>query len=142
MLKSPALNWIAENNSGTKVGYIIGSMKGKAEKSMGHVIALSICEDERRLGLGSQLMGILERVCDKKYKSYCTGLYVRPKNEVALNLYKKMGYIVYRVLLDYYSHPKEDGYDMRKSLSSDTQRINMIPVPDPVPYSNEDSDNE
>ena len=56
-------------------------------------------------------------------------LYVRPQNFSAVNFYKKIGYIVYRRIIRYYSD--EDGYDMRKSLSLDPQKKSMIPRPEP-----------
>jgi N-terminal acetyltransferase B complex catalytic subunit len=46
-------------------------------------------------------------------------LFVRRSNEIAKELYRKMGYSVYRVVKDYYNDG-EDALDMRKSCSRDS----------------------
>jgi N-terminal acetyltransferase B complex catalytic subunit len=45
-------------------------------------------------------------------------LFVRASNEIAKELYRKMGYSVYRVVQDYYNDG-EDALDMRKPCSRD-----------------------
>jgi N-terminal acetyltransferase B complex catalytic subunit len=48
-------------------------------------------------------------------------------------MYKNLGYIVYRTVLEYYSgDPEEDAYDMRKSCSRDSEKKSMIPILNPV----------
>jgi len=55
---------------------------------------------------------------------------------VAVGMYEKLGYIVYRRIIGYYSDSGnskgEDGLDMRKSMPWDTDRSCMIPLPNPV----------
>jgi N-terminal acetyltransferase B complex catalytic subunit len=46
---------------------------------------------------------------------------VRASNEIAKELYRKMGYSVYRRVVDYYNDG-EDAFDMRKPLKMDTER--------------------
>ena len=46
---------------------------------------------------------------------------MRESNEIAKELYRKMGYSVYRRVLDYYNDG-EDALDMRKPLSRDKER--------------------
>lgn len=48
-------------------------------------------------------------------------LFVRVENTAAIVLYEKMGYSVYRRIVDYYNDGS-DAFDMRKPLSRDTQR--------------------
>lgn len=48
-------------------------------------------------------------------------LFVRASNAGAQELYRKMGYSVYRRVVDYYNDG-EDAYDMRKPLSRDKGR--------------------
>lgn len=44
-------------------------------------------------------------------KAYFVDLFVRVSNKVAINMYKNLGYIVYRTVLEYYSgDPDEDAY--------------------------------
>lgn len=51
-------------------------------------------------------------------------LFVRVENTAAIELYKKMGYSVYRRIVDYYNDGS-DAYDMRKPLSRDTKRATV-----------------
>lgn len=72
-------------------------------------------------------------------------------NTVAINMYKNLGYIIYRTVLEYYSgSPDEDAYgnihlsiveimflitnfaDMRKALSRDVDKTSVIPLSHPV----------
>lgn len=47
-------------------------------------------------------------------------LFVRESNDVAKELYRKMGYSVYRKVVGYYNDG-EDALDMRKSLTRDKE---------------------
>jgi len=74
------------------------AMQDRVEKHVG-ILGISLVKSARGIGLGSLLMELLE----KEGKSYLPQmkiitLEVFSNNEVALNLYKKMGYIVYGVL--------------------------------------------
>ncbi|XP_046777781.1 N-alpha-acetyltransferase 20 isoform X2 [Gallus gallus] len=114
---------------------------GKAEGSVareewhGHVTALSVAPEFRRLGLAAKLMELLEEISEKK-GGFFVDLFVRVSNQVAVNMYKQLGYSVYRTVLEYYSasngEPDEDAYDMRKALSRDTEKKSIIPLPHPV----------
>ncbi|NXA62689.1 NAA20 acetyltransferase, partial [Mohoua ochrocephala] len=117
------------------------TVMGKAEGSVareewhGHVTALSVAPEFRRLGLAAKLMELLEEISEKK-GGFFVDLFVRVSNQVAVNMYKQLGYSVYRTVLEYYSassgEPDEDAYDMRKALSRDTEKKSVIPLPHPV----------
>ncbi|PNF17021.1 hypothetical protein B7P43_G02748 [Cryptotermes secundus] len=48
-------------------------------------------------------------------------------------MYKRLGYIVYRTVLEYYSgDTDEDAFDMRKALSRDVKKKSVIPLMHPV----------
>ena len=129
----PQLNWTVRNNSKSVVGYIIGSAKtDKPEEAKGHVTAVTVCEDYRRLGIASTLMALLEGISDKYFKAYFVDLYVRPGNTMAQEMYHRLGYILYRQIINYYETINEDGYDMRKSLPRDVEKKFMVPLPAPV----------
>ena len=129
----PPLNWTARNNSGDVCGYILGSANTKKpEQAKGHVTAVTVSEDYRRLGIASMLMSILETVCDRYYHAYFVDLFVRPSNKSAQIMYNKLGYTLYRQIINYYSTIHEDGYDMRKSLARDIDKKFMKPLPAPV----------
>lgn len=52
-------------------------------------------------------------VCDRK-GGFFVDLFVRVSNQVAVNMYKRLGYSVYRTVIEYYSasngEPDEDAY--------------------------------
>ncbi|KAG0712296.1 N-alpha-acetyltransferase 20 [Chionoecetes opilio] len=101
---------VAESSSGVIMGYIMGKAEGHGENWHGHVTALTVAPEYRRLGLAKQLMAILEDISEKK-RCYFVDLFVRVSNVVAITMYKKLGYIVYRTVLQYYSgDPDEDAY--------------------------------
>ncbi|NXR59845.1 NAA20 acetyltransferase, partial [Rhadina sibilatrix] len=144
---------VAEAPGGELMGYMhysksaaalmlcVFTVMGKAEGSVareewhGHVTALSVAPEFRRLGLAAKLMELLEEISEKK-GGFFVDLFVRVSNQVAVNMYKQLGYSVYRTVLEYYSassgEPDEDAYDMRKALSRDTEKKSVIPLPHPV----------
>jgi len=123
---------VAESAGGTIMGYIMGKAEGKATNWHGHVTALTVAPEYRRLGLANQLMEILEHISERK-QCYFVDLFVRVSNSVAIGMYNKLGYCIYRTVLNYYSgSPEEDAYDMRKALSRDPGRLSMVPLKEPV----------
>lgn len=125
---------VVESPSGQIMGYIMGKAEGKVELEQwhGHVTAVTVAPQYRRLGLAATLMAGLEEISERK-QAFFVDLFVRVSNKVAVEMYKCLGYIVYRTVLEYYSgDPDEDAYDMRKALSSDKTKSSMIPLKDPV----------
>eukprot|EP00455_Lapot_gusevi_P009021 TRINITY_DN14006_c0_g1_i1.p1 TRINITY_DN14006_c0_g1~~TRINITY_DN14006_c0_g1_i1.p1 ORF type:complete len:173 (-),score=10.63 TRINITY_DN14006_c0_g1_i1:31-549(-) len=116
---------------GSIMGYIMGKAEGQGENWHGHVTAVTVAPEYRRLGLANQLMNSLEEISDKYHHGYFVDLYVRVSNSVAIDMYKKFGYSVYRQVIGYYSG-EEDAYDMRKALPRDVHKKSIIPLPRPV----------
>ncbi|XP_039298127.1 N-alpha-acetyltransferase 20-like [Nilaparvata lugens] len=123
---------VAESASGEIMGYIMGKSEGHGENWHGHVTALTVSPYYRRLGLAATLMTSLEVVSEKK-RCYFVDLFVRVSNKNAIAMYKALGYVVYRTVLEYYSgDPDEDAFDMRKALSRDVLKKSVIPLDHPV----------
>uniref|UniRef100_T1J415 N-alpha-acetyltransferase 20 n=1 Tax=Strigamia maritima TaxID=126957 RepID=T1J415_STRMM len=123
---------VAESPTGVLMGYIMGKAEGHAENWHGHVTALTVAPEYRRLGLAAKLMSGLEEISEKKH-SFFVDLFVRVSNKVAIEMYKQLNYIVYRRVLEYYSgDPDEDAFDMRKALSRDVEMKSIIPLQHPV----------
>ncbi|XP_017518795.2 N-alpha-acetyltransferase 20 isoform X1 [Manis javanica] len=128
---------VAEAPGGELMGYIMGKAEGSVarEEWHGHVTALSVAPEFRRLGLAAKLMELLEEISERK-GGFFVDLFVRVSNQVAVNMYKQLGYSVYRTVIEYYSasngEPDEDAYDMRKALTRDTEKKSIIPLPHPV----------
>ena len=65
---------------------------GKAEGSVareewhGHVTALSVAPEFRRLGLAAKLMELLEEISERK-GGFFVDLFVRVSNQVAVNIF-------------------------------------------------------
>lgn len=149
----------------------MGKAEGVGKLWHGHVTALTVAPEFRRMGLADRLMGILETVSEKmyvrctrnrqigaslmphvfSYNAYFVDLFVRVSNSVAIGMYEKFGYSVYRRVLEYYSGDNpEDAFgmflslispfcshlsfvtDMRKALPRDVKKESIIPLPHPV----------
>lgn len=123
---------VAESPCGDIMGYIMGKAEGQAENWHGHVTALTVAPDYRRLGLAGKLMKVLEDISENK-KCYFVDLFVRVSNKVAVDMYYTLGYTVFRRVLEYYSGDvDEDAFDMRKALTRDTEKKSVIPLTHPV----------
>lgn len=107
------------------MGYVMGKSEARKNNPMdwhGHVTAISVAEEHRRLGVAGKLMQFLEQVSERK-NCYFVDLFVRVSNEVAVTMYKKMGYVIYRTLVEYYTGAtNEDAHDMRRALSRDKDK--------------------
>uniref|UniRef100_W5NJS1 N-alpha-acetyltransferase 20 n=1 Tax=Lepisosteus oculatus TaxID=7918 RepID=W5NJS1_LEPOC len=129
---------VAEAPGGELMGYNMKTTHLEIPQFAGHnkhVTALSVAPEFRRLGLAAKLMELLEEISERK-GGFFVDLFVRVSNQVAVNMYKQLGYSVYRTVIEYYSasngEPDEDAYDMRKALSRDTEKKSIIPLPHPV----------
>ncbi|KAG0134486.1 acyl-CoA N-acyltransferase [Tuber indicum] len=136
LAKWPTLMSVMESSQGRIMGYIMGKAEGTAKDWHGHVTAVTVAPDYRRLGLAKTMMDELERVTTSVYNGYFVDLYVRVSNEIAIRMYEGMGYSVYRTVVEYYSSSSggggggatvggdgdEDAYDMRKPMRRDKHR--------------------
>jgi len=123
---------VAVAPNGDLMGYIMGKAEGSGEDWHGHVTALTVSPKYRRLAVAGTLMKSLEEISERK-NCYFVDLFVRVSNKNAITMYKKLGYVVYRTVLEYYSgDPDEDAYDMRKALSRDVEKKSVIPLDHPV----------
>ena len=125
---------MAESPSGKIMGYIMGKSEARQNNPSdwhGHVTAISVAGEYRRLGLAATLMTALEDISEQK-KCFFVDLFVRMSNTVAVAMYRSMGYVVFRTIVNYYSGPPdEDAYEMRKSLSRDKDKLAERPCSDP-----------
>ena len=122
---------MVESPSGKIMGYVMGKSEARNSNPLdwhGHVTAISVADEYRRLGLAAKLMNFLEDVSERK-KCYFVDLFVRCSNEVAVNMYKNLGYVVYRKISAYYTGPPdEDAFDMRRALSRDADKKSEQPA--------------
>ncbi|KAG5502728.1 hypothetical protein JKF63_04495 [Porcisia hertigi] len=128
--------------TGIPMAYTLGKAEGKGEDYHGHVSAVSVAPTFRRVALGETLMLELAQVSEFVHNAYFVDLFVRKSNQVAQDMYHRLGYIVYRTVLGYYrgDGPKgpfkndEDALDMRIALSRDRERrtSSVIPLEKPI----------
>jgi N-terminal acetyltransferase B complex catalytic subunit len=90
-----------------------------------HITALTVAPSSRRLGLARVLSSLISSAGDT-YNAYFVDLFVRKSNIIAQQLYRGLGYSVFRVVKNYYSDDPsdpqadgEDAYDMRKPCKRD-----------------------
>ncbi|KAH8403276.1 hypothetical protein KR222_009678 [Zaprionus bogoriensis] len=110
------------------IGFIFGKYQHGLradELPHGHVCALTVSLDYRRLGVASLLMNYFALLLDLR-EAWYMDLYLRCSNDAAYNLYRFLGYTLRRVLLEYYpGDPEEDAYDMRKPLAIDVHQVSL-----------------
>lgn len=136
MSKWPEYFSIAESPSGKVMGYIMGKAEARQNQPLdwhGHVTAISVADEYRRLGLAAKLMNQLETISDLKH-CYFVDLFVRLSNKVAITMYERLGYKIYRKIDSYYTGTDcdEDALDMRKALSKDKDKKSERPCEDPT----------
>lgn len=116
LCKWPHMNILIQGVDGHINGYIMGKEEGIGREYHGHVTALSIEEDSRRMGKAQQLMNDFEQISEEVHKGYFIDLFVRITNQPAINMYKQLGYIINEEILNYYNCG-ENALDMRKYTS-------------------------
>jgi ribosomal protein S18 acetylase RimI-like enzyme len=83
------------------VGYIIHSNISSTQMPITRILKLCVHHSFRRIGLGEKLLrSVLERMdVPKRSKA---DLHVDVEREVAINLYKKVGFNIVKRIVDYY----------------------------------------
>ena len=90
------------------MGYVLGKAEGSGAPGKldaglpwhGHVTAVTVPPEYRRLGTAHALMGLLESVSDHE-AAWFVDLFVRRSNGVAISFYESLGYSVCRHVLGY-----------------------------------------
>lgn len=116
----------ATTADGQIMGYVMGKCEGEGELWHGHVSAVTVAPGYRRQGLAKRLMGELEEVTERAHDGYFVDLFVRESNALAIGMYEKFRYTVYRRVLNYYSG-EEDAFDMRKAMRRDAAKKSIVP---------------
>ncbi|KAF8557678.1 acyl-CoA N-acyltransferase [Imleria badia] len=136
ILNWPELSFLAEDESGKVVGYVLSSIEPEESDpygQVGQINSLSVLRPYRRLGIAQRLMNLskdamLRDEVDIEYIE----LHVRKSNRPALSLYNKLGYRHHHTEEKYYADD-EDALIMRFPIqerssepqerpSSDSQR--------------------
>lgn len=93
----------AQRSNYSPLQKVIGKVEGVGHEWHGHVTAITVAPEYRRLHLGKNMMDLLERISDEVYHGFFVDLYVRLSNDKAIDMYERLGYSVYRRVRQYYS---------------------------------------
>ena len=118
---------VAESPGKQIMGYILGKAEGEGHSWHGHVTAVTVAPEFRRQKLAEKLMHELENITANFHSAFFVDLFVRVSNLVAIQMYEKFGYTVYRRVIGYYSG-EEDAYDMRKAMPRDREKQSVVPL--------------
>lgn len=114
-------------------GYMMAKTEGKVQDWHTHITAVTVAPEFRRISLASKLCTTLEAITDAApHKVNFIDLFVKCNNELAIKLYEKLNYSVFRRVVGYYNsqsdgYPNDlktinddkDAFDMRKSMPRD-----------------------
>ncbi len=101
------------------IGYIMCRVEtgrlytGSGVGRQGHIISIAVVPEMRRRGVGTSLMLSAMRALRSYYRVDEYYLEVRVSNYPAINLYKKLGFEIIKVIRGYYSDG-EDAYLMAR----------------------------
>lgn len=116
----PQLSYVAENDKGDIVGYVLAKMEEPEpgeESKHGHITSLAVKRPYRRLGLAQKLMNQASYAMVECFDAVYVSLHVRKSNRAALNLYtNSLGFKILEIEPKYYADG-EDAYSMRRDLT-------------------------
>ncbi|KAM9678614.1 N-alpha-acetyltransferase 11 [Trichechus inunguis] len=117
-LSWPQLSYIAEDEDGKIVGYVLAKMEEDPDDvPHGHITSLAVKRSHRRLGLAQKLMDQASRAMIENFNAKYVSLHVRKSNRAALHLYSNtLNFQVSEVEPKYYADG-EDAYAMKRDLS-------------------------
>lgn len=123
-LSWPQLSYVAEDERGEVVGYVLAKMEEDPEDSVphGHITSLAVRRTHRRLGLARKLMDQASRAMVENFNAKYVSLHVRVSNRAALHLYKEsLGFEINETEPKYYADG-EDAFAMKRVLTEFTQK--------------------
>lgn len=129
----PELFFKSSESNGVFSGYMMSKTEGKGQDWHSHITAVTVAPEFRRISLASRLCSTLEAITDTKpHDVNFIDLFVKCNNDLAIKLYEKLGYSVYRRVIGYYNSQQDgypstlkkvnddkDAFDMRKSMARD-----------------------
>merc|ERR1711970_1160255 len=125
-LSWPQLSYIAEDEDGKLVGYVLAKMEDQEnpedQTPHGHITSLAVRRSHRRLGIAKKVMDQACIAMVENFGAKYVSLHVRVSNRAALNLYSKtLQFNTTDVEAKYYADG-EDAYAMRKDLDEFAER--------------------
>ncbi|XP_024611503.1 N-alpha-acetyltransferase 11-like isoform X1 [Neophocaena asiaeorientalis asiaeorientalis] len=118
-LSWPQLSYVAEDENGKIVGYVLAKMEGGPHNvPHGHITSLAVKRSHRRLGLAQKLMDQACGAMIENFNAKYVSLHVRKSsNRAALRLYSNtLNFKISKVEPRYYADG-EDAYAMKRDLT-------------------------
>ncbi|XP_064399882.1 N-alpha-acetyltransferase 10-like isoform X2 [Halichondria panicea] len=118
-LSWPQLSYVAEDDRGRIVGYVLAKMEEDPDEvPHGHITSLAVRRTHRRMGMAMKLMDQASRAMVECYGAKYVSLHVRVSNRAALHLYETtLKFKREEVEAKYYADG-EDAYAMKRSLTT------------------------
>ncbi|KAH3768084.1 acyl-CoA N-acyltransferase [Pelomyxa schiedti] len=121
LMSWPQLSFVAVNDHGRIVGYVLAKMEEEAEEPHGHITSISVLRSYRKLGIATKLLRQSHQCMIDSFGAHYVSLHVRRGNRAALALYKDtLGYKVHDVEEHYYAD-QEDAFAMRCPFPKQTE---------------------
>ncbi|XP_065830103.1 N-alpha-acetyltransferase 10-like [Oscarella lobularis] len=123
-LSWPQLSYVAEDEKGKIVGYVLAKMEEDPDEAPhGHITSLAVKRPYRRLGLAQKLMDQASRSMVECFAAEYVSLHVRKSNRAALHLYETtLKFEIYDTEPRYYADG-EDAFAMKRDLSFIQQEV-------------------
>uniref|UniRef100_A0A8C7H1F1 N-terminal amino-acid N(alpha)-acetyltransferase NatA n=1 Tax=Oncorhynchus kisutch TaxID=8019 RepID=A0A8C7H1F1_ONCKI len=128
-LSWPQLSYIAEDENGKIVGYVLAKMEEDPDDvPHGHITSLAVKRSHRRLGLAQKLMDQASRAMIENFNAKYVSLHVRKSNRAALHLYSNtLKFQISEIEPKYYADG-EDAYAMKRDLAHMADEVNFLIV--------------
>uniref|UniRef100_A0AAY4B3C8 N-terminal amino-acid N(alpha)-acetyltransferase NatA n=1 Tax=Denticeps clupeoides TaxID=299321 RepID=A0AAY4B3C8_9TELE len=125
-LSWPQLSYIAEDENGKIVGYVLAKMEEDPDDvPHGHITSLAVKRSHRRLGLAQKLMDQASRAMIENFNAKYVSLHVRKSNRAALHLYSNtLKFQISEVEPKYYADG-EDAYAMKRNLTQMADEVSL-----------------
>jgi len=116
LLSWPQLSYVAEDQKGRIVGYVLAKMEEDTDEPHGHITSLAVLRSYRKMGLATKLMTQAQQTMVEVFGANYVSLHVRRSNRAALSLYRDtLKFATHEVEEKYYADG-EDAFAMRKQL--------------------------
>ncbi|XP_071491425.1 N-alpha-acetyltransferase daf-31-like [Diadema antillarum] len=118
-LSWPQLSYVAEDEDGKIVGYVLAKMEEDPDEvPHGHITSLAVKRSHRRLGLAQKLMNQASLAMTECFNAKYVSLHVRKSNRAALHLYQNtLKFTISDIEPKYYADG-EDAYAMKRDLGN------------------------
>lgn len=129
LIQWPSLCFKAQNAHYKTIGYMLSKSEGDGKDWHSHITAVTVDYNHRRLGIANDLCRHLEHCSNEKDQNvWFMDLFVRASNRLAIDMYRKLGFDVFRRVIGYYhgAHDGEDAFDMRKPMKRDVDGESLV----------------